>query len=495
MDREKTSLRRELVMSVLQGLEPQNVFHYFEEISSIPRGTFNTKAISDHLRDFGKELGLEVIQDEANNIIIRKPGTKGYEDKDPIILQGHMDMVCEKRPNSDHDFTKDGIELVIGDDGQIRAKETTLGADDGIAVAMIMAVLASNDISHPPIEALITVDEEQGMGGAQALELSLLKGKNLINIDSEEEGIVTAGCAGGFRFEYKLPIVKKELKGDVVSINIHGLRGGHSGQEIHEQRGNAHKMMGRLLDEIAKEAKINVITSAGGSKDNVISLINKTEILVETGKSEKVVELVKEMEETWLQEFMGEEPHLQVDVKVEKEQTVEAFDDKSTRAFIDLLVLIPNGVILYSRKLKGLVETSLNIGVVETRDNEVFGASMVRSSVESEKIQLKGVLVALMNRLGASYEVVGDYPAWQFLEKSHLRDILIKEYEELYKKTPEVTTVHAGLECGLFIGKRPDLDCVSIGPDMGQVHSFNEHLSIESTKRTYDYLLAILKNM
>lgn len=482
-------------MSVLEGLEPKNVFHYFEEISSIPRGTFNTKAISDYLRDFGKNLGLEVIQDDANNIIIRKPGTKGYEDKDPIILQGHMDMVCEKRPESGHDFTKDGIELVIGDDGQIRAKDTTLGADDGIAVAMIMAVLDSDDISHPPIEALITVDEEQGMGGAQALDLSLLKGKNLINIDSEEEGIITAGCAGGFRFEFHLPIKKQELNGDLVSINIHGLRGGHSGQEIHEQRGNAHKMMGRLLNAISAEAKFNIVSSAGGTKDNVISLVNKTEIVVEHRFTDTVKKIVKDMEATWLNEFMGDEPGLVVDIDVTDDRHVMAFEDKCSRKLIDTLLLIPNGVISYSRKLKGLVETSLNIGILETRENEVFGASMVRSSVESEKVQMKGELEALMNLLGASHEVIGDYPAWQFLEKSHLRDILIKEYQELYGKTPEVTTIHAGLECGLFIGKRPDLDCVSIGPDMAQVHSFNEHLSIESTKRTYDYLLAILKNM
>jgi len=481
-------------MSVLKGLEPVNVFHYFEEISSIPRGTFNTKAVSDYCYDFAKDFGLEVIQDEANNIIIKKPGTKGFEDKEPIILQGHLDMVCEKRPDSTHDFLKDRIELVV-EDGFIQAKDTTLGADNGIAIAMIMAVLSAHDVSHPPIEAVFTADEEQGMGGAQALDLTQLKGKNLINLDSEEEGIITAGCAGGFRFEFHLPIKKQTAFGDLVHIKIHGLKGGHSGQEIHEQRGNAHKMTGRLLSSMLKEVPFSIVSIDGGSKDNVISLLNDTFILVKHSHTNQVLQLVEKQKKIWMDEFMGDEPDLQVDKEVAPDKEMAVFDEESTRRVIDALVSYPNGVEGYSRNLKGLVETSLNLGILQSKDTEVFGAFMVRSSVESKKQEVMENLRVCTRLCGGTGDVIGDYPAWQFIPKSYLRDVLVKEYEELFNKTPEITTIHAGLECGLFIGKRPDLDCVSIGPEMFHVHSFHEKLSIESTKRSYEYLLAILKNI
>ncbi|MFV0364339.1 MAG: aminoacyl-histidine dipeptidase [Suipraeoptans sp.] len=482
-------------MSVLNGLAPKEVFHYFEEISNIPRGTFNSKGISDYCYNFAKERGLDAVQDGANNVVIKKPGTKGYEDKAPVILQGHTDMVCEKRPGSNHDFTKDPIELVI-DNGFIKAKDTTLGADNGIAAAMILAVLDSNDIEHPPIEAVFTVDEEEGMGGAHALDLSQLKGTNLINLDSEEEGIITAGCAGGYRFAFNLPIVKENLSGEKVHISLHGLKGGHSGQEIHEQRGNAHKLMGRLLNKLRDNTEFNIISSDGGSKDNVISLVNDTYLLVkDENNAKKIKEAVDEEKTVFDAEFMGDEPELKIDVTFESAASVSVFDKQSTNNLINLLVILPNGVQGYSRKLKGLVETSLNLGILQTKETEVFGAFMVRSSVESKKLELQKTLMTCADVCGAKGTIVGNYPAWQFLPKSHLRDVLVKEYEELFGKTPEVTTIHAGLECGLFIGKRPDLDCVSIGPEMFHVHSFNEMLNIESTNRSYDYLKAILKNM
>lgn len=282
-------------MAVLENLEPQKVFRFFEEISQIPRGTFDTKRVSDYCVSFAKERDLEVIQDEANNVIIRKPGTDGYESCEPVILQGHLDMVCEKTADSSHDFKTDGLELYVKD-GYLRAKDTTLGSDNGIAVAMAMAVLDSKDIPHPPIEALFTVDEEDGMGGAHAVDLSVLKGRKLINLDSEEEGILITGCAGGIQYETILPVTKEKKSGSLITVRIHGLLGGHSGAEIHKQRGNSNKMAGRFLYRAAKETALNLVSINGGTKDNVITLDTTVEILAAEGQESAVLEAAKEME-------------------------------------------------------------------------------------------------------------------------------------------------------------------------------------------------------
>ena len=479
-------------MAVLENLEPKQVFHFFEELCKIPHATFDTKRISDYCVEFAKERGLEVSQDDTNNVIIKKPGTAGYENSEPVILQGHLDMICEKTPDSDHDFTKDGLDLYV-EDGYVRARNTSLGGDDCIAVAMAMAVLDSKDIPHPPIEAVFTVDEELGMGGAEAVDLSQLKGKMLINIDSEEEGILTTGCAGGIFYKTVIPMKKEAAEGTLVKINIHGLLGGHSGNEIHKQRGNANKMMGRLLYRLGKETDLRLTEICGGSKENVITMNASAGVLVPADQAAKVQEMTDEMRQIWLDEFMGEEPTLAVDYEVTADAHMDAYDKDSTTRVIAYLEVAPNGLQEYSRKLKGIVESSLNLGVVECDDTSVTTQYLIRSSVETRKQQMREQVEQCAILAGGKGETTGEYPAWQFKADSKLRPIMVETYKELYGKEPVVSAVHAGLECGLFLGKRPDLDCVSCGPNLLDIHSFNEHLDIASTKRTWEYLLAILK--
>lgn len=482
-------------MPVLDQIEPKKVFQFFEEMTRIPHGTFDTKRISDYCVEFAKERGLEYTQDSVNNVIIRKPGTKGYENSEPVIIQGHLDMVCEKRPGSDHDFSKDPLKLIV-EDGFVKTEDTTLGGDDCIAVAMAMAVLDSSDLTHPPIEAVFTVDEEVGMGGANAIDLGSLKGRKLINIDSEEEGILTTGCAGGFRFETVLPVTREKKSGALVRIKIHGLLGGHSGAEIHKQRGNANKMMGRLLNRIAAELPVNIVSINGGAKDNVITMDCTAELVVDEKNAERVCALTGEMKAVWEHEFMGDEPSLEVETETSPVTDVDAFDGESTKRTISYIVVCPNGVQGFARKLEGLVETSLNLGVIVTKEDYVKTCSLVRSSVESQKQRLKEELAqcaALVN--ASSTEVINEYPAWQFDPDSELRKVMEETYKEMFGQEPVVSAVHAGLECGLFLGKRPDLDCVSFGPNLLDIHSFNEKLDIASTQRMWEYLTKVLEKL
>ena len=479
---------------VLENLEPKEVFRFFEEICQVPHGTFDTKRISDYCVAFAKERGLACIQDETNNIIISKPGTVGYENSEPVIIQGHMDMVCEKRPESNHDFKKDPLALYV-EDGYVKAKDTTLGGDDGIAVAMALAILDSKDIPHPPIEAVFTVDEEIGMGGAENIDLSVLKGKKLINIDSEEEGILTVGCAGGFGYNTEIPVTRENEEGEKISIRIHGLLGGHSGAEIHKQRGNGHKMMGRLLNHVSLETDIRLISIAGGTKNNVISSECKAEILVAKEDADKVKASVAELKATWDKEFLGKEPGLTVDVEEESVSGVAVMNAESTKRVITYFIICPNGVQCYDRELEGLVETSLNLGIVETTKDTVKLESLVRSSMESKKADMKEILDTCAQAVGANGKVHGGYPAWEYKVDSELRKVMVETFVEQYGKEPVVSTIHAGLECGLFLGKKPDLDCVSMGPDLLDIHSFNEKLDIASTQRTWEYLKGILAKL
>lgn len=477
-------------MAVLSELEPKQVFQYFEEICRIPHGSFNTKEISDYCVNFAKERNLEVMQDKADNVIIRKPGTKGYEDSETIVLQGHLDMVCEKTADSTHDFKKDGLELEI-QDGYVTAKNTTLGGDDGIAVAMMLAVLDSEKIPHPPVEAVFTSDEEVGMGGANALDMDCLTGKMLINIDSEEEGILTAGCAGGYRFDTSIPITYEKAKGEVLQIVIGGLTGGHSGCGIHKQRGNAHVLMGRLLNHLRRQMPLRLADIAGGSADNVIAMESRAKIVVLPEDKEKCKNLISEMEEIWKAEFGVDEPELFLHVKEDKAE--QAFTEADTYRVVSYLGVMPNGVIGFERQIEGQVETSLNAGVIKTTDGSVSVSHLVRSSVESRKAELKERLYALAELIGAEGEVRDEYPAWNYRKDSRLREIMAEVYQRLYGKKPQIMTIHAGLECGLFVGKKPELDCISFGPELLDVHSVNERMNIESVKRSYNYLLEVLK--
>lgn len=478
--------------NVLKGLNPELVFKYFEEISQIPRGSGNEKNISDYLKKFGEELGLETIQDDALNIIIRKPATNGYENCPGVILQGHMDMVCEKNKDTQHDFEKDPIKLRIEND-MIYATGTTLGADNGIAVAMGMAVLASNDLSHPAIELLVTTDEEAGMSGAMALDGSLLKGQYIINLDSEEEGFLLVSCAGGVTAKSILNAKFKDVDSNkqALLIEIKGLLGGHSGMDIIKQRANSNILMGRLLNSLCVDYELAKVE--GGSKNNAIPRECEAVILVNKNDVNKVKECISTIRDTFKKEFSTSDPGIVVECS--ETTTDRVLTCECSDKVVKLLNLIPNGVQTMSMDINGLVESSTNLGVVRTTDDEITFECAVRSSVRTLKDVITDKMDLLAKTLDGKLLLQSDYPAWEYSKGSKLEDICVSTYEKLTGKKPEIMALHAGLECGLLLDKMPHAQAISLGPNMYEVHTPNEHLSISSTENTWNYLVQILKDM
>ena len=477
---------------VLQDLKPQSVFKYFEEISQIPRGSGNEKEISNYLKKFGEDLGLETIQDEYLNIIIRKPATKGYENAPCVMIQGHMDMVCEKNKDTDHDFTKDPLKLRV-EDGMIYATGTTLGADNGIAVAMGMAILSDNSIEHPEIEFLVTVDEEAGMSGAMNLDGSQLKAKYILNLDSEEEGYILVSCAGGATAKSTLPIEYTNISGDKVglAIDIKGLLGGHSGMDIIKQRGNSNKLLGRLLNLLNIDYDLAKVS--GGSKNNAIPRESECIIAVNKNSVDEVKKQISDIEKIFKNELKTSDPGLVIEVSeadVEKVFTPE-FKDK----VIKMYNLMPNGVQTMSMDIEGLVESSTNLGVVVNSDNDILFESAVRSSVSTLKDDILNRMDLLTQSLKGDFKVESSYPAWEYAKGSKLEEICIEAYEKLTGKKPTIMALHAGLECGLLLSKMNGAEAISFGPDMFDVHTPNEHLDVKSTENTWDYLLTILKSI
>ncbi|MDR0880081.1 MAG: aminoacyl-histidine dipeptidase [Clostridioides sp.] len=475
--------------SVLAGLKPESVLKHFESLSNIPRGSGNEKEVSDFILKFGKDLGLESVQDEALNVIIRKPASKGFENVPGVIIQGHMDMVCVKNKGVEHDFTKDPIKLRVDGD-MLYATGTTLGADNGIAVAMGMAILEDDTIEHPELEVLVTVSEETGMDGAHAVDPAMLKGKYIINIDSEEEGVITVSCAGGTNSFIKLPVSHKAAQKDAaLEIEINGLLGGHSGIEIGLQRANANKLMCRLLNLLTVDFDLACIE--GGIKHNAIpneakAIISVNGSDVEAAKNE-INEIVSQFKNEFLTADPGLEAHI-VDTKCE-----EVMDDASKANVIELGCLIPHGVQAVSLDMNGLIQTSTNFAIIENGHDTIGFMSAVRSSIISEREELAGRLQILADRFSAVNEVSGVYPAWEHKVGADLEKLSISVYKDLYGKEPEVTAIHAGLECGLLLAKMPNAEAISIGPDTIDVHSPNEHVSIPSVEHIWNYLLALLK--
>ncbi len=475
----------------LAGLEPAAVFGYFEEICSIPHGSRNTKLISDYLVNFAKNQDLRYIQDDADNVIIFGDATPGYEDHPPIILQGHMDMVCEKDTDCTIDMATEGLD-VTHDGNVVFAKGTTLGADNGIAVAMGMALLADKTIPHPPVELLITSDEEIGLLGAAAVDLSELKGKALINLDSESEGVFTVSCAGGCVANIGLPVDRHAVYGPCIRLVVDGLQSGHSGADIHRNRANANKVMGEFMNRIQKLMPLCLTSLAGGSKDNVIPGSCQATLVAMGINLERINGIAEQLQAEIREQY--DEPNA----------TVQAFDvdalggnslsTQSTAKVIELLCAAPNGVQSWSKDIEGLVQTSLNMGVVKLGDRLNVTLS-VRSSVNAEKLELLSQLKKLAEMFEADYAEDGAYPAWEFRKESHLRDVMVSTYKEMFGKDATVEAIHAGLECGLFAEKIPGLDCVSIGPQMYDIHTSRERLEIGSTQRTWEFLLAVLKNL
>ena len=478
-------------MSVLGNLEPKSVFGYFEDICKIPHGSGNMDKISQFCVDFAKEHGLEYIQDDMKNVIIIKEATPGYEEVEPLILQGHLDMVCEKRPDKEKDFLTEGID-VCTDGENIWADGTTLGGDNGIAVAYGLALLADKELQHPRLEVVLTVDEETGLYGAEAIDMSILKGKKLINLDSEEEGIFTVGCAGGLTLACDIPMFTEEADGEVYELKVTGLLGGHSGAEIHKGRGNSNVILGRVLLAIGQKMGLEIIKMEGGSKDNAIPRNSVAEILVGAEDVQKLEKLVKEQEAILKNEFHASDAGVSLELAAKGTATVEVLDATSKVSALHALNNIPNGIQAYSMDIEGLVETSLNMGIM-IQDSESLKMSFaVRSSIESAKNYLTDRVLLFVDMLGGNCEIKGDYPGWAYNPKSDLRETFIKVYREMYASEPVVEAIHAGLECGLFTKKIDGLDSISIGPNMHNVHTSEETLEVGSVQRTWEFLCRVI---
>ena len=481
-------------MKNLENITAERVFKHFEEINKIPRGSGNEKEISDYLLAFGKKLGLESIQDKALNIIIKKPASKGYENAPTVIIQGHMDMVCEKNKETGHDFTKDPIKIIVKDDF-IYADGTTLGGDDGIAVAYAMAILEDSTIDHPALEVLITTDEEAGMTGAIALEPENITGKIVLNIDSEEEGKLLVSCAGGIRTKSTLPIEWIKEKKDTINyeVMVKGLKGGHSGAEIHLGRGNSNKIIGRVLRELSKEVNFNLVSLNGGSKNNAIPREAEALISVKSEDENKLIDIIKKLESDIKKEFSVKDPGLAIEARKVEEKFEKVFSDESTVKTINLLYIYPNGINTVSSEIDGLTESSTNVGVVITNENDIEFDSAVRSSVFSLREEIVERIKCVTELFGGTVTANAGYPEWEYKEDSKVREICKDVYKKMYGKDAEIVAIHAGVECGLFKEKLGDLDMISFGPDIFDAHTPNEHMSIPSVKRVWEYLLEVLK--
>lgn len=472
-------------MKSVTNLKPEKVFYFFNEISKIPHGSGNTEQISRYLLDFAKSRGLKAVKDIGGNIIIYSDGTEGYENSEPVIIQGHMDMVCEKSESCTKDMSAEGLDLLT--DGEyLWADGTTLGGDDGIAVAYILAILDSKDIPHPPIEAVVTRDEETGMNGAEEFDSSLVKGKKLLNVDSEEEGILTVSCAGGItgHCEITLEIPCINLQ-NIYEISVTGLVGGHSGIDIGKGRQNAFKLIGNTLSKISDFCIADV---TGGGKMNVIP--NKASVIIGT-ETDCMAELEKIIGECNSVNFSSD-PDIIFSVK-KSEITPLFYDIKNTDTILKFLTDAPTGVIKWSKNIEGMVESSLNLGVFSVTDGKISADFLIRSNSNEGKTSVVNHLKDFASKSNATLTLSSDYPAWTYRSNSPLRDLMADVYCDMFGNKPVIAGIHAGLECGFFTEKIPDSDIVSFGPDIENIHTPAERLNIASAKRTWEYLIEILK--
>lgn len=477
-------------MYKLNGIEPKRVFEIFEEISAIPRGSGNMKGIADYCVAFAEKNNLKSIRDNADNVVIFKDASKGYENSEPIILQGHLDIVCQKTEESNIDFQKDGLQLFVDGDF-LKAKGTTLGADNGIAVAMVMAILENDDILHPAIEAVFTTDEEIGMIGASKLDTSVLTAKKMINLDSEALDTVTVSCAGGSDFKAAIPFERKKVYGTSVKITLKGLKGGHSGICINEGRLNANVLAGRFLDFANKNTDFELISVNGGDKGNAIPLLCEVEVCTE--KPEEFEDKAKEYLNELKLEIAAREPNFNFEIIANKEKVCSVICEEAKENIIYALLCCPDGVMQMSAEIDGLVETSLNLGILKTEENSVFFNSALRSNKKTALCALEEKLITFFKKLNFEIETAGHYPPWEYNANSVLREVYKETFTEQFGYEPKVEAIHAGLECGVFYDKIADFDCIAIGPQLYDVHTPDERLSISSTEKMYKLLIEILR--
>lgn len=477
---------------MLEQIDYKTIFHYFEEISKVPRGSYHNEKISDYLVQFAKERAIAYRQETCGNVIFWKPASPDCCSTKTVMMQGHMDMVCVCEDDS-HDFATEGLNLQIHGDW-LEAEKTTLGGDDGIALAYILAVFADDTLTHPALEAVITVDEEVGMEGASSLDASDLKADYLINIDNEEEGVLLVSCAGGASVDVCVEGTREKQSGIPVEICLAGLCGGHSGTEIDKHPANASILLGRLLQGVKEDICLHTIT--GGDKDNVITPKAAATILC-TGEASAVCDCLQQTKEQLCQEFVAAEPNLTIDIIPGERTEMEVFSGSFTKQLLDYLNLTITGVQVMSAQVPGMVESSLNLGIVKTGAGQIQMSYSVRSQKQTYKEYMVSQVRTLAARIfdgeaKASVTVRGEYPAWDYKQDSVLRQVMTSCYEKRFGESPRVEGIHAGLECGILLQKMPDLDIVSMGPEIQDIHTVKERLSISSAKRNYDYLLDVL---
>jgi len=479
-------------MAVLSGLEPKAVFEYFEKLCSVPHGSGNTKLISDMCVGFAKELGLPWRQDAVNNVVIWKDASPGCEGADPIILQGHIDMVCVKTEDCAKDMAKEGLDLVT-DGTWVWADKTSLGGDNGIAVAMILAILADDSLPHPPLEAVFTVDEEVGMDGAFALDCSDLKGRKLVNLDSEEEGVFTVSCAGGVRLDCFLPGKQVPLQGETgYTVTLSGLLGGHSGAEIDKGRASANQVMGRVLySAMERIAGLRLAGIRGGRFDNVICSGNQAVAAVPAEQAEAFEAFIREFDKVLKNEYAGCDDGITLTCKPAAVDS--ALSKEATANILRTLLAVPQGVQAMNVDFPGLVQTSLNLGVMDLKEDGLHFTISVRSCIASQKAMIAQRLRAILALGGGTLAERADYPGWQYNRNSALREDILTAYRRVCGKEGRIEATHGGLECGLFVEKLPGLDAVSLGPEIRDVHSVQERLNTASTQRVYDVVCELLK--
>ena len=472
---------------IVKGYEPKRLFEFFEEICAIPHGSGNESAIADYLVEFAKARGLYCYRDAVNNVFIKAPATKGLEDRPAVLLQGHTDMVCEKNNDTVHDFTKDALKLFV-EDGWLGAKGTTLGGDDGIAVAMMMAIL-DGQTPHPVVECLFTVEEEVGLLGAESFDYSLVSASHMLNMDSEDEACVTAGCAGGLRTDLAIPVAYTEAKGTAVEIKIGGLAGGHSGADVHLGRANANKLLGRTLQALTKEFDFSLCAIEGGSKDNAIpresaAIVCGQGLLGMPARVEKLANALKA-------ELCAEDAGFFMQCNV-VDAPATCLDKDSTARVIGAIATVGSGVLAMSNNIAGLVEYSRNLGILRTEQDSVHLTISSRSAMESQLDASIDELDALATLCGGSTRHHSRYPGWSYAKESHIREEYLAAYAELFGKTPEVSVIHAGLECGIIRSRLPEMDMISVGPNMRNIHSPDERLDLASCARFWQVISRIL---
>lgn len=459
----------------------KRVLEIFEEISAIPRGSGNVEAVSNYCAAFAKARGFEAVQDEYYNCLIRVPATEDKKDHPTVILQGHLDMVCEKEEGYAHNFETDGLKLKMEGDW-LTAEGTTLGADNGIAIAYCLALL-EEDLSHPALELFFTADEETGMDGAIGFDPALLKGRKMLNLDSEDEGILIVSAAGGKNVEGRLPLDWEDCKGAVYTIRVEGLQGGHSGAEIHQGRANANKLLGKILSGL----NCRLISVNGGAKANVITTAAEAKVMMETPIDGEALTAV------FRKEYGAKDPA--ITVRVETSTAQKMMQKECSEQAIRLLSALPDGVREWSAELEGLVETSLNCGIVRTDEEQLFVLTSLRSMKNAKRDALAKEVETLFAECGFSTQTGAEYPAWEYAENSPLRKIAVDCWEALSGAPAKAIALHAGLECGLFTQKLAGLDVIAMGPDMKDIHSPRERLSIPSARRVWEWVKKILETL